>query len=102
MNIPEVLQQKIINDAFVMKKNDKDWLKIHNFLKSKYLKLKKTNYIFNDYFKYEAINRTCYCYFYNKTYVWLKQLNGTKVFCYCGPEESYLFHSCDYSHFNLS
>ena len=41
MNIPEELQNKIITDAFIIKKNENNWLKIHNFLKSDYLKLKK-------------------------------------------------------------
>ena len=96
MNIPEVLQQKIINDAFVMKKNDKDWLKIHNFLKSKYLKLKKTNNIYEEYFQYEIIHRPNGCFYLNKPYTWLNKFRNTNKYYYCNSR------TLTNKHFNLS
>ena len=96
MNIPEVLQRKIIIDAFVMKKNEKEWLKIHNFLKLKYLKLKKTNNIYEEYFQYEVIHRTNSCFFLNKPYTWLNKFRNTNKYYYCNSRT--LLNT----HFNIS
>ena len=96
MNIPEELQNKIITDAFIMKKNENNWLKIHNFLKSDYLKLKKTNNIYEEYFRYEKIHRTNGCFFVNKPYTWLNKFRNTNKYYYCNSN-SYLK-----THFNIS
>tara|TARA_B100000925_G_C21824209_1_gene394270 strand:- start:387 stop:710 length:324 start_codon:yes stop_codon:yes gene_type:complete len=107
MNIPENLQNKIIMNAFIMKKNENNWLKIHNFLKTNYLKLKKTNNIYEEYFQYEAIDRTNGCFFVNKPYIWLNKFYNTNKYYYANSSYSFCIKQITQTrpynrHFNLS
>lgn len=104
MTLPSELQRIIIDSAFVMKKNEDSWLKIHNFIKSGLLRLKSTNYIFNDTFCYDKIVRIKQCYFYGKSpYVWLKKIKYTNTYYYIRNKTIYEDHNeYGYSHFTLS
>ena len=104
MNIPYEIQNRIIDCAFVMKKNENSWLKIHKFIKSNLLRLKLTNHIFNESFYYEKILRIKHCYFYGKPpYIWLKKMKYTNTYYYFQPTKLNDYQDCyDYSHFNLS
>ena len=104
MEIPFEIQNYIINCAFIMKKNENQWLKIHNFIKSDLLRLKKTNYIYNDELVYNKIIRIKKCYFYGKSpYIWLKKIKYSNTYYYIQPTNLNDYQDCyDYSHFNLS
>ena len=104
MEIPYEIQNYIINCAFIMKKNENQWLKIHNFIKSDLLRLKKTNYIYNDELVYNKIIRIKKCYFYGKSpYIWLKKMKYSNTYYYIKPTNLNDYQDCyDYSHFNLS
>lgn len=102
--IPHEIQKRIIDCAFVMKKNESFWLKIHNFIKSDLLRLKCTNYIYNDGFYYDRIIRVKKCFFYGKSpYIWLKKMKYSKTYYYNQIQDNCEYHDCyDYSHFTLS
>lgn len=104
MQIPDEIQNNIINNAFIMKKNEHNWLKIHNFIKSNLLKLKHTNYVYHDLLKYEKIMRIKSCYFYGKPpYIWLKKMKYSNTYYYIQLKNIYNEEECyDYSHFTLS
>lgn len=82
-HLPKELQEKIILDSIILKKNNCGWNKIHNYFKHSELHLKKTNNI--NYFdmKYEKIKRVVSLCFYNRPYVWLiKSVPQSKLYFY--------------------
>ncbi len=56
-SIPENIQEIIILDAMLLKKNDIGWKNIHFQLKNSKTFLKRTNYIFDYDFEFEMAKR---------------------------------------------
>ena len=88
MNIPEYISYNIIMYAIILKKKIMGWDNIYNNLTEGTIYLKKTNYIFDDTFKFIHIHRLGnYRNFYKiKKYVWLKNYKYNKLMYYYQPE----------------
>jgi hypothetical protein len=85
--LPKELQEKIILDSIILKKNNYGWNKIHNYFKHSELHLKKTNNIHSFEMKYEKIKRVVSLCFYNKPYVWLmRTVPQSNMYYYNKPE----------------
>lgn len=59
---PEEIQECIVLNSIILKKNDNGWKNIHLQMKKSKAILKKTNYAFDGFIKYENVIRMpCVC-----------------------------------------
>tara|TARA_A100001011_G_scaffold371594_1_gene429117 strand:+ start:1387 stop:1650 length:264 start_codon:yes stop_codon:yes gene_type:complete len=60
--LPETIREMIIFNSIIINKNENGWRKIHSQLINSKTFVKKTNYIFNNNFKFENVIRMpCVC-----------------------------------------
>ena len=87
MNIPEHISENIIMYSLILKKKLMGWDIIHNDLLKGTVYLKRTNYIFDDTFRFIHIHRLGnYMNFYKiKKYMWLKNYQYNKLLYYYQP-----------------
>ena len=55
--IPYILREKMTMDCVYLEKNRRGWDEIHKDLKTPYLYLRKTPYVFHDEFRFDFIIR---------------------------------------------